>query len=40
MMGAKGNKKLEELVRALAKIVNAESLQHLDISYNSFKVQE
>lgn len=40
MMGAKGNKKLEELVRALAKIVNAESIKHLDISYNSFKEQE
>jgi NLR family CARD domain-containing protein 3 len=37
MMGSKENKNSEALIVALTKIVNAGSLIHLDISYNSFK---
>jgi Ran GTPase-activating protein (RanGAP) involved in mRNA processing and transport len=40
MMGVNKTKHTEELMHALAKIVNAESLMHLDISYNSFKLPE
>jgi hypothetical protein len=40
MLGTKDNKKNAEVMQKLADIVNAGSLKHLDISYNSLKCKE
>lgn len=40
MMGSNNGKQTQDLMTSLAKVVNGEMLRHLDISYNSLKLND
>lgn len=40
MMGSNSGKHTQEMMTSLAKVVNAGALRHLDISYNSLKLND